>query len=153
MKLTSILAKEAITPQLASSEAQDVLRELAKSLVKSDPSLGYQEVYNILLERERLGSTGIGSGVAIPHGKLASAKKIIACFGKSQEGIDFKSQDGEPTHLFFALIAPENSAGLHLKVLAKLSRLLKDRAFREQLLCSSSVDEIFRILSREDDRD
>lgn len=118
-----------------------------------EPSLKREEVAAVLLERERLGSTGIGSGIAIPHGKLPGAKRIIACFGKSDAGIDFQSQDGEKAHLFFALIAPENAAGLHLKVLAKLSRLLKDKHFRESLLQAESSQEIFQIFSKEDEKD
>ncbi len=152
MKLTSILHKEAVIPHLHSREAQGVLRELAAGLMQAESSLDNQEVFSVLQEREKLGSTGIGSGVAIPHGKLPAAKRIVACFGRSPEGVDFGSQDGEPTHLFFALIAPENSAGLHLKVLAKLSRLLKDKSFRDDLMQAKGTDEIFKILSREDDK-
>jgi PTS system nitrogen regulatory IIA component len=152
MKLSSILPKEAIIDDLVSKDSQQVLKELATALCEGDPTLKCEEVYTVLQEREKLGSTGIGSGVAIPHGKLASAKKIVACFGRSKEGLDFQSQDGEPTHLFFALIAPENAAGMHLKVLAKLSRLLKDRAFREKLLQAKETDEIFKMFAEEDDK-
>ncbi|MFO1519375.1 MAG: PTS sugar transporter subunit IIA [bacterium] len=152
MILTSFLPKEAMSAQLEGKTGSEVLKELAVLLSKADPSLSVEEIRAVLEEREKLGSTGIGSGVAIPHGKLASARKIVACFGRSPEGIDFQSQDGEPAHLFFALIAPENAAGLHLKVLAKLSRLLKDRSFREALLKAQNADEIFEILSKEDDK-
>ncbi len=153
MKLTSILPKEAIIPHLSSQGSPEVLKELAGALCKADPSLNLEEVAAVLLEREKLGSTGIGSGVAIPHGKLATAKKIVACFGRSVEGLDFSSQDAEPAHLFFALIAPENSAGFHLKILAKLSRLLKDKSLRTHLIEARDVDEIFDLLSQEDDKD
>lgn len=152
MKLTSFLPKEAIESSLTAKEGAGVLRGLAKALVKADPALSEDEVFTVLQERERLGSTGIGSGVAIPHGKMPGAKKIAACFGRSLQGVDFQSQDGEPAFLFFALIAPENAAGMHLKVLAKLSRLLKDRSFRDHLMNAGNTDEIFEILSKEDDK-
>ncbi len=152
MKLTSFLPKEAIQPSLEAKDGAGVLRELAMALCRADPALVEDEVFTVLQERERLGSTGIGSGVAIPHGKMPGAKKIVACFGRSLTGVDFQSQDGEPAFLFFALIAPENAAGMHLKVLAKLSRLLKDRSFRDHLMNAKTVDEIFDILSKEDDK-
>lgn len=152
MKLTSFLPKEAIGIQLKSRTGEEVLRELASYLCEADPSLSINEVYNVLEEREKLGSTGIGAGIAIPHGKLAQSKKMIAAFGRSKSGIDFQSQDGELTHLFFALIAPENAAGMHLKILAKLSRLLKDKHFREKLLEAKNADEVFTILSEEDSK-
>jgi nitrogen PTS system EIIA component len=152
MRLISFLPKEAVAASLGAQSAPDVLRELAQTLCNADPSLSPDEIFTVLQEREKLGSTGIGSGVAIPHGKMAGAKKIIACFGRSLQGIDFQSQDGEPAYLFFALIAPENAAGMHLKVLAKLSRMLKDRSFRDRLMEAKSADEIFDILSKEDDK-
>jgi PTS system nitrogen regulatory IIA component len=152
MKLISFLPKQAVTASLEARNASEVLRELAQTLCKADPSLLPDEIFTVLQEREKLGSTGIGSGVAIPHGKTVGAKKIVACFGRSLQGIDFQSQDGEPAFLFFALIAPENAAGMHLKVLAKLSRLLKDRSFRDRLMEAKNTDEIFDILSKEDDK-
>lgn len=152
MKLISILPKEAISIQLSSRDSGAVLRELAQLLHRADPSLNPETIFTVLQEREKLGSTGIGSGVAIPHGKLAGAKRILACFGRSREGVDFQSQDGEPAYLFFALIAPENAAGMHLKALAKLSRLLKDGGFRDRLLAADSSEEIYRILAVEDDK-
>lgn len=152
MKLSSFLPREGVMAHLGSAESSGVLRELAQALCQADPALTLEDVYAVLEEREKLGSTGIGSGVAIPHGKLAGAKKIVACFGRSEGGIDFQSQDGEPAFLFFALIAPESAAGLHLKVLAKLSRLLKDRDFRDHLMKAKDADEIYEILSKEDDK-
>ncbi len=152
MKLTSIIPKEAIVPQMEATESHEALQELSYLLAKLDSSLNAQEVYTLLEEREKLGSTGIGSGIAIPHGKIPSAKKMMGCFGRSPVGIDFQSQDGELAHLFFVLIAPENVAGLHLKVLSKLSRMLKDKTVREGLMTAKGVDEIFEIFLREDDK-
>jgi len=152
MKLTSIITKEAIQPRLEARDRSQVLQELSHLIEKVEPGLKAAEVYTYLEEREKLGSTGIGSGVAIPHGKIPSAKRMVGCFGRSVEGIDFQSQDGELAHLFFVLIAPENVSGLHLKVLSRLSRMLKDKAIREQFMNAKSVDEIFSILLKEDDR-
>jgi PTS system nitrogen regulatory IIA component len=152
MKLSSFLPRTGVVPHLGAQNSEQVLQELSIALCQADPSLKVDQVRSVLEEREKLGSTGIGSGVAIPHGKLASAKKIVACFGRSEKGLEFQSQDGEPAYLFFALIAPENAAGLHLKVLAKLSRLLKDRSFRDRLMKAKDADEIYEILSTEDEK-
>ena len=106
----------------------------------------------MLAERERLGSTAIGDGIAIPHGKLAGVNSIIGVFGRHQRGVDFDSLDGGPTYLFFLLVAPEDSASLHLKALARVSRLMKDPAFRERLSSAPDAAEIFRLIKEEDAR-
>lgn len=152
MKLTSIILKETILPSLKGHDRHQVLREMSEVLAKNEPGLKAEEVYSFLEEREKLGSTGIGCGVAIPHGKIPSAKRMIGCFGRSVEGIDFQSQDGELAHLFFVLIAPENVSGLHLKVLSRLSRMLKSKAAREQFMTAKDADEIFGIILREDEK-
>jgi PTS system nitrogen regulatory IIA component len=102
------------------------------------------------LDREKLGSTGIGDGIAIPHGKIRDLGGVVASFGRSREGVDFESIDQKPTHLFFLLVAPENSAGMHLKALARISRLLKDPNFRKKLMGAGDKDELFQIISEED---
>jgi PTS system nitrogen regulatory IIA component len=104
------------------------------------------------MARESLGSTGIGQGIGIPHGKSDCVKKLIAAFGLSQKGIDFNSLDGEPTYIFFLLVAPQDSAGPHLKALARISRLLKDKYFREALRQCKSSKDIIKIISSEDER-
>jgi len=109
-----------------------------------------QKLLDTLLEREKLGSTGIGEGVAIPHGKVPGLPGLIASFGRSVQGIDFRAIDGRPTHLFFALFAPENSAGAHLKALARISRIFKNPAFRESILRAPSAEEIYRLIEAED---
>ena len=106
----------------------------------------------MLAERERLGSTAIGDGIAIPHGKLSGVNSIIGVFGRHQRGVDFDSLDGGPTYLFFLLVAPEDSASLHLKALARVSRLMKDPAFRERLSNAPDAAEIFRLIKEEDAR-
>jgi PTS system nitrogen regulatory IIA component len=152
MKITSILKPEAIVPQLSAKDKDGILRELAQTLSHVAPSISAEGTYHVLSEREKLGSTGIGSGVAIPHGKMEELQHIVACFGRSTPGVNFESQDGEATHLFFAMVAPENSAGLHLQALAKLSRLLKNNSFRQKLLEAPDVTSLFQIISEEDEK-
>ena len=152
MKITSILSEDSLIPELKSKNKNDVVRELAEAVSHAEPSIGVTELVQILLEREKLGSTGIGSGVAIPHGKIPNLDHIVAAFGRSKPGIDFDSQDGEPAHLFFVLVAPENTAGLHLKALAKLSRLLKDPHFSDKLMAATDAKAIYAQISEEDEK-
>ena len=152
MKLLDFLQKERIVPRLNARDKQGVLAELTEVLVSTGTIRSGREAVQVLLEREKLGSTGIGEGIAIPHGKLKELKDVIAVFGRSQDGVDFDSMDGAPVHLFFLLMAPENSASTHLKALARISRLLKDRGFREELLQAESQATLFEIVSREDEK-
>jgi nitrogen PTS system EIIA component len=151
MKITEMLRKEFIIEALTSTTKKDTLGELSQAIFLNNPQHKTQEVVNVLLDREKLGSTGIGDGIAIPHGKLAMLDEMVVSFGRSLEGIDFNAMDGKPVHLFFLLLAPENSAGLHLKALAKLSRMLKDVDFRSELMHAGSREEIYRIISDKDD--
>ncbi|MDH3801907.1 MAG: PTS sugar transporter subunit IIA, partial [Deltaproteobacteria bacterium] len=112
--------------------------------------LDKEALVEVLLERERLGSTGIGDGIAIPHGKVQDLDELVLSFGRSSQGIEFDSMDGRPTHLFFLLIAPENSAGIHLRALAKISRLLKSSHFRQRLLEAGTEEELFQVIQEED---
>lgn len=152
MKILDILEKRVIIPQLTSKTKEGVLRELVHVLPETDRQVNEDRLIEVLLERESLGSTGIGEGVAIPHGKSREVKKILASFGRSLPGLDFQALDGKPTYLFFLLIAPENSAGLHLKALAQISRLMKDPAFRKRLMEAASADEIYAIFSEGDEK-
>jgi len=152
MKLLDFLQRERIVPCLNARDKQGVLAELTEVLVSTGTIRSGREAVQVLLEREKLGSTGIGEGIAIPHGKLKELKDVVAVFGRSQDGVDFDSMDGAPVHLFFLLMAPENSASTHLKALARISRLLKDRGFREELLQAGSQDSLFEIVSREDEK-
>ena len=128
------------------------MRELVRVLSRVERQVNEDRMIETLLERESLGSTGIGEGVAIPHGKSKEVKKILASFGRSETGLDFQSLDGKPTHLFFLLIAPENSAGMHLKALAQISRLMKDQNFRKRLMEAKSADEIYSLFSEGDEK-
>ena len=141
-----------IIPQLSSNNKDGALRELVRVLAQVERQVDEDRMMEILLERERLGSTGIGEGVAIPHGKSKDVKKLLASFGRSLPGLDFQSMDGKPAHLFFLLVAPENSAGIHLKALARISRLMKDQVFRKRLMEVSSAEEIYALFSEEDEK-
>jgi len=151
MNIAEILKKDFIIEQLSSRTKRDVLEELAAVILGGRPGYHAEETVNVLLGREKLGSTGIGDGIAIPHGKLAIIDELTISFGISQEGIDFNAMDGRPVHLFFLLLAPENAAGQHLKMLAKLSKMLKDAAFRNDLLTARSRDEIMQVIINKDE--
>ena len=118
MKIAEFLQPHAVVAELAAHSKQEVLQELSRAMAAANPSLSHERLVNALREREKLSSTGIGEGIAIPHAKLSELTQLLASFGVSHPGIDFDAIDGKPTHLFFALIAPENSAGIHLKHLA-----------------------------------
>lgn len=150
MKILEVLKKEAILEDLVSTDKKGILEELVTPVAKV-AKVSEEGLVKVLLDRERLGSTGIGGGVGIPHGKLKNLENIFLGFGISRNGVDFESMDGKPTHVFFLLVTPENSTGLHLKMLARISRLLKDEAFKERLINSSSRDEIVTIIQEEDE--
>jgi PTS system nitrogen regulatory IIA component len=151
MKIVEFLRPEAVIANLAGASAQTVLAELCRPL-STVHRLDPQRLLETLLDRERLGSTGIGEGVAIPHGKVTGLPALVASFGRAPQGIDFRAIDGKPTYLFFTLIAPENSAGAHLKALARISRIFKNPAFREAILKAGTPEEIFRLIEVEDGR-
>lgn len=152
MKLLDFLQKDAIAPTLVATDKAGVLAELAQVLVATGKVASAPAAVQVLQEREKLGSTGIGEGIAIPHGKIKELDQVVAVFGRSTGGVEFDSMDGAPVHLFFLLMAPENSASTHLKALARISRLLKDRSFREELLQAASRDDLFEIIAREDEK-
>jgi nitrogen PTS system EIIA component len=152
MKILDLLDKRMIISELSSNNKDGALRELVRVLAQVERQVDEDRMMEILLERESLGSTGIGEGVAIPHGKSKDVKKLLACFGRSLPGLDFQSMDGKPAHLFFLLVAPENSAGIHLKALARISRLRKDQVFRKRLMEVSSAEEIYALFSEEDEK-
>lgn len=152
MKITDFLSVQTVIPALAQQEKNAVLEELAGWLAANHPNLDAKRVLSVLMERERISTTAIGEGVAIPHGKLPGLERIFGVFARSSEGVDFNSLDGGPTHLFFVLIAPEGAAADHLKALARISRLLKDEAFRRRLMAAKSNQELFTLIADEDDK-
>ena len=152
MKIADILNRDLIIAELASKNKKEVLEELVGVIAEQDKRIDREELAEVLLERERLGSTGIGDGIAIPHGKLKNINTLLSSFGRSIEGVDFESMDGKPTHLFFLLVAPDNSAGIHWKALAGISRLVMDRSLRQNLMDAKSKEELFKTIITEDEK-
>ena len=152
MKITDILSPDMVVADLKGATKPDVLNELAKALAAKYKEIKLGDLTAVLAERERLGSTAIGDGIAIPHGKLRGVTKIIGVFGRHAQGVDFDSLDGGPSHLFFVLVAPDDSASLHLKALARVSRLLKDGSFRSRLLAARDSAELYSLIKEEDNR-
>ncbi len=150
MHLTEILRPEMVWTELEASTKPEVIRELARLMAQNDRSLDEKVVGEVLMERERLGSTGIQDGIAIPHGKVPGLDRIVIACGRSEKGIDFDAHDQRPTHLFFVLLAPEFAAGQHLKALARLSRLLKDAPFRDKLMSCGDSQQFFENIVEED---
>ncbi|MFH1369277.1 MAG: PTS sugar transporter subunit IIA [Elusimicrobiota bacterium] len=151
MKIMDFLNPEAITIDLKAQDKKSAITELVELLSKSKKLKKPGEVIDAILEREKLGSTGIGQGVAIPHGKTNAVSEQIGAFGISQKGVEFNSLDGEPVHLIFLLVGPVEVAGQHLKALARISRLFKDKFFRQALKDAKSVEEIVKIIEKEDE--
>lgn len=152
MQIINLLKKEYIINALEATTKKGVLAEFARAL-SGQTGISAAQVSAILEEREKLGTTGIGDGVAIPHGKLEGIRDTVVFFGRSEAGIPFNSMDGKPVHLFFILVAPENTNGKHLKVLARISRMLKDEKFRADLLQAGTVDSLYNIIKRKDDKE
>ncbi|MGA6971137.1 MAG: PTS sugar transporter subunit IIA [Candidatus Binatus sp.] len=152
MKITDILSSDMVIGDLKGTTKPDVLNELAKALAEKYKEIKLADLNAVLAERERLGSTAIGDGIAIPHGKLRGVTTIVGAFGRHAQGVDFDSLDGEPSQLFFVLVAPEDSASLHLKALARVSRLLKEASFRSHLLTAKDNAEIYSLIKEEDSK-
>ncbi len=151
MKILDILSETSIISELKGTTKKAVLEELIDAVRIQNPQLDRDRLMAVLLERERLGSTGIGDGIAIPHGKIKDLNQLVLSFGKSTQGVDFESMDGRPVHLFFLLVAPETSSGIHLRALAKIARLLKNNAIRKRLGSVKSPGEIFAVIQQEDE--
>lgn len=150
MKISEILNKNSIIADMVSTHKTGVLQEMANAVAdasQADP----HAIAEVLMERESLGSTGIGGGIAIPHGKLATVESVTVGFGLSHKGIDYDSLDNRPVHIFFLLLTPENSTGGHLKVLAQISKLLKMDHFKNRLKSAASIDEIYDIIMEQDE--
>jgi len=150
MKIMDFLNKKAVSANLKATDKEGVIRELVDLLAKAEDIKNKEELIKALLVRESLGSTGIGQGIGIPHAKTSNVKNLVAAFGLSQRGVNFDSLDGESAYIFFLLIAPEESAGPHLKALARISRMLKDKYFRELLKKAKDEKEILHIIQDED---
>jgi len=152
MKINGLLQVEDIIPDLAAETKDQLLLELAAKVEERHPPMGSSEIYRVLLERERLGSTGVGDGIAIPHGKLKGAAGLVLAFARSTKGVDFDALDGNKSFIFFLLIAPEDAFGIHLKMLGRISRILKDPAVRRSLLEAPDAAAIHSIIQEQDNR-
>ena len=151
MKFSELINKDYIIPEFKSRTKKQVLEELVEALASNKVEIDKVVLLNALLEREKLGSTGIGDGVAIPHGKLNGLDNIILLFGKSGQGVDFDAIDRKPVCLVFLLVAPADSAGLHLKALARLSRMLREKEFKNNLLMASDAEALLKIIIDKDE--
>jgi len=150
MKILDVMQKEAIIDDLKSQTKKGVLEEMVTPLADIT-GRDHKDLVRVLMDRERLGSTGIGGGIGIPHGKIKDLESLVLGFGLSRKGVDFEAIDGQPTHIFFILITPENSTGLHLKLLARISRILKNDQFKDRLRNAIDRGEIFEIIKEEDE--
>lgn len=151
MKLLDFLDPSAITLELKSPAKKEAIAELCQLLQTGSKITDADAVMQALMDREKLGSTGIGQGVAIPHGKAEAAEKLVAALGVSRRGVDFEALDGEPVHVIFMLVSPRNGGAEHLKALAKISSLLKDKFFRQALKDAKNVDDVLKIIKEEDE--
>jgi PTS system nitrogen regulatory IIA component len=147
MKILDVLLKEAILTDLKSLDKKGVLEELVTPVARI-AGINHEYLVKVLMEREQLGSTGIGEGIGIPHGKVKDLESLVLGFGLSRKGVD-----GLPTHIFFLLMTPENSTGLHLKLLARISRILKNEPFKQKLLHAVTRDEIYAIIKEEEEEE
>ncbi|AOY57809.1 MULTISPECIES: PTS sugar transporter subunit IIA [Desulfococcus] len=150
MKILDVLRKDAIIVDLKSTEKKGVIEELVVPLAQSsgaDPA----DLVKVLMERERLGSTGIGGGIGIPHGKLKGLDSLVVGFGLSRKGVNFESMDGRPTHIFFLLVTPENSIDIHLKLLSRISRILKNDLLKQRLRNAKTSEDVLNIIREEDE--
>jgi fructose-specific phosphotransferase system IIA component len=154
MKISDFLRREAVNIDLKSETKMDVISEMVAMLVDAGiiEKKHKNKIIEGLMAREALGSTAIGQGIAIPHTKSDTVSDLISALAISKKGVNFDSLDGEPAHIFFLLIAPSDSAGPHLKALARVSRLLKDKFFRDSLKNTKTAKDVMDLLSQEDSR-
>ncbi len=152
MRLEQLLKMEYLNDNLQAKNKTEALAELSEMVIKGSLKLDKRQVYDVLLQREKLGSTGIGDGVAIPHGKISNLEEVIVAFGRSRRGVAFDSIDGKLVHIFFLLLAPENSTSQHLKTLAKICRMLKAANFRKKLMDAESTNDLYKMIIEEDDK-
>jgi len=154
MQIMDFLSKKAIITDIKSTRKEDVIKELVDALINGGDieKRARNKLIESLMNREALGSTAIGQGIAIPHAKSDCVGKLVAAFGLSSKGVDFDSLDGEPAYIFFLLVAPQDSAGPHLKALARISRLLKDKYFRDTLRASIDEKAVIKIITQEDEK-
>ena len=147
MNISDILSPECIYPNMDCHSKKDALDTLAKSIADSDNSISQTEVFECLIARERLGSTGLGNGIAIPHGRLKNGKKTLAAFIQLESAVEYDAVDNAPVDLLFALIVPEDSTEEHLQTLAKLAEMFSDTSTLKKLRQSDSATDMYTILT------
>ena len=152
MKIDEILKKESVIADLVGKNKLEVIQEMTSCLKQNNIIKDDQALFTTLMEREKLGSTGIGENVAIPHGKSNELIQIITVFARSLGGVDFESLDQKPVHFVCMVIAPAHSTGQHLKALARISRLFKNQALREEILKAEDSNAIYSILLEKDSK-
>jgi PTS system nitrogen regulatory IIA component len=152
MKITDFLDRRSIKIGLAATDKENILKELVEVLAQSREIGDQKAIVKALLERESLGSTGIGQGIAIPHGKTDRVKELVAVLGVSRKGVNFEALDGEQVYIFFLLVAPKDTAGPHLKALAQISRILRDSYFCELIRRCQNPDELYELIRREEEK-
>lgn len=152
MKIHEVLHRGAIKIGLEATEKENVLKELV-GVLAGIRNIGDQKaIVKALIERESLGSTGIGQGIAIPHGKTDKVNELVAVMGISQKGVNFDALDGEPVYIFFLLVTPKDASGPHLKALAQISRLLRDSYFCELIRRCKTPAEVHDLIKNEEDK-
>jgi PTS system nitrogen regulatory IIA component len=149
MKILDVLSIETINIDLKATDKKGILDELVGSIARFSGA-SHDDLVKVLLERERLGSTGIGGGIGIPHGKYRDLDSLVMGFGLSRKGVNFESLDGRPTYIFFLLMTPENSAGIHLKLLAQISKLLRDDDVKARLMQAETPEDVLAVIAEED---
>jgi nitrogen PTS system EIIA component len=150
--MQSVLRESCVIADLKGVTKLEILTELTTALKQAGLVRDVEEAVDVIMEREKLGSTGIGDGVAIPHGKMRGLSNILCAFGRSKAGVDFDAVDRKPVHIFFLLLAPEDSAGLHIKMLSRISRILRDPLFRKRLIDEGEDKNLFNNIIREDQK-
>ena len=152
MNLLDILSQKSVIVGLNGDSKEEVIKELVDSLEEGEAITDREKVLSSVLEREKIMSTGIGDGIAIPHGKSEAVKQLSAALGTQKRGIDFEALDGEPAYVFFLLVSPANISGPHIKALARISRLLKNEEFKKQLIAAPSSEELWSVIDSEEKR-
>lgn len=151
MRLEQLLKPQFFNDDLQAKNKTEALAELSEIVIKDTVKLKKSQIFDVLLQREKLGSTGIGDGVAIPHGKIGALDELIVAFGRSKNGVAFDSIDGKPVHLFFLLLAPVNCTGRHLRALAKISKMVKVGNFRKKLMDAKSTSDLYKVIIEQDE--
>jgi PTS system nitrogen regulatory IIA component len=152
MTLLDILSPRSVLVGLQGETKEEIIKELVDSLESGAVVTDREKVLQAVIEREKIMSTGIGDGIAIPHGKSDAVTRLAAALGIHKRGVDFEALDGEPAYVFFLLVSPANVSGPHIKALARISRLLKNDDFKKRLISAADAAEIMRLIEAEEKR-